>query len=50
MQMKKNLQPFECYLQAEKLNPSSIPDHVKNLSYYLNWAEENNIAEPQHTT
>jgi integrase/recombinase XerD len=46
----KNLQNFEDYLKGEKLSPSSIPDHVKNLSYYLTWAEENKIAEPRHTT
>jgi integrase/recombinase XerD len=41
---------FEVYLEGEKLCLSSIKEHVKNLSYYLAWAEENKIAEPQHIT
>ena len=46
----EGLEAFSQYLKGEKLNSSSIPDHVKNLSYYLAWAEENGITEPQHTT
>lgn len=39
------MKEFKDYLHKEQLSESSIREHIKNITYYMNWAKEQKITQ-----